>query len=380
MPPNKGGVARYLAGLLGGLSEEGRTIAVLVKGEDVGWLREQAPDHHYVVGPSWLSRRPLRLFWEQIGLPLAARRLGVSTLHSPHYTFPLISARRTVVTVHDATFFSAPADHGRLKRAFFRGWIRLGRRFAATTVVPSRSTADELERHAGRARGDVRVALHGVDPEVFHTPTDHERRAFAHSHDLDPATDWIAFLGTIEPRKNVTALIAAHRALLDDDPATPPLIVAGGLGWDDEAATILRAAGDAPGAPLRYVGYLALDELSAFLGGAAVVAYPSRAEGFGLPVLEAMSTGALVVTTNVSALPEVGGDAVLYTDATVPGITATLRSALDDSDGGRRLRLLAAERARLFTWSACADIHEAAYREVSARVMDPAHPSGPERA
>ena len=365
LPPTRGGVARYLAGLLVGLGEIEAPVLVVVKPEDLAWLSGQAPRHDYVTSPPWLTSRPLRLVWEQWGLPRLARRHGVDVIHSPHYTFALAAARRTVVTVHDGTFFSAPEDHGRIKGLFFRTWIALGRRLAARSIAPSDATSRELAQYARPARGPVDVAHHGVDPVVFRPPSDESVLAFAARLGLDPRVGWIAFLGTVEPRKNVGPLIAAHEAMTQRDATTPPLLVAGGLGWDLEASRRLEEAGDVVGGTLRYLGYLPLDDLSPFLGGASLVVYPSSAEGFGLPVLEAMSTGALVLTTDRTALPEVGGDAVLYAEPAEGSLTTAMTEALTDRDGGAALRGRAVGRAKLFTWAACAVVHHAAYRAVS---------------
>ncbi|GGL66036.1 glycosyl transferase [Curtobacterium citreum] len=362
IPPNRGGVARYISGLLAGLQETGSTVDVVVKRADLAWLRALAPEHRYHQAPGWTARRPARLVWEQTGLPALLRRVGATTLHSPHYTFPVIRASRTVVTLHDATFFSDPAAHARTKVAFFRTWTRLARRFARATVAPSAATVGELDRLAGTARRPTAVAHLGVDAAVFHAPSSAEVTAFRHAHGLGDGDDWIAFLGTVEPRKRIPELIAAHRALGDAD--VPPLLVAGGLGWDDTAVRELRTAGDRPGAPLRYLGYLPLEELRAFLGGARVVVYPSTAEGFGLPVLEAMACRADVLTTRRLAIPEVGGDAVTYTDPDAGPIRADLAALLaDDPDGPARTarRDRAAARAAGFTWAACARVHLGVY-------------------
>ncbi|ROS53033.1 glycosyltransferase family 1 protein [Frigoribacterium sp. PhB24] len=365
LPPNKGGVARYIAGLLRGLTDQGTSIDVVVKASDLPWLSAQAPHHHYVAAPRLVDVRPLRLLWEQIGLPLVARRRRVQVIHSPHYTFSVLAAGRSLVTVHDATFFSSPHEHSLLKRTFFTTWIRLGRRLAAGTVAPSRATASEIARFSGSASGPVTIALHGVDPTVFAPPTDEATAAFARDHGLDPELGWIAFLGTVEPRKSIPALIEAHQRLRADSPDVPPLLIAGGLGWDAEARGQLEAAGDVAGAPLRHLGYLPLDHLSAFLGGSTLVVYPSTGEGFGLPVLEAMSCRATVLTTRRLALPEVGGDAVGYCEPEVDSIADVLGRLLDDPDERAALALAAERRAREFTWGHCAETHLSAYADVS---------------
>jgi len=362
VPPNRGGVARYISGLLTGLADLDVRVDVIAKSGDLAWLRGLAPSHRYHAAPGWTSSRPLRLVWEQLGLPGAVRRSGATILHSPHYTFPVTRASRTVVTLHDATFFSDPAAHSRLKVRFFRTWTRLARRFARATVAPSAATAAELDRLAGPARRATVVAHLGVDAETFHAPSEAEVAAFRTAHRIADGEGWIAFLGTVEPRKRVPALIAAHRALTERaDGATPTLLVAGGLGWDDDARRALDAAGDRPGAPLRYLGYLPIEELRAFLGGARVVAYPSIAEGFGLPVLEAMASRADVLTTDRLAIPEIGGDTVTYTEPDAGPIAEALERLLADDPAARAARAdrvaRAGARADGFTWAACARAH-----------------------
>jgi glycosyltransferase involved in cell wall biosynthesis len=311
-----------------------------------------------VAAPAAVTGRPARLIWEQLQLPRLARRLRADVLHCPHYTMPLRCRVPVVTTLHDATFFSHPEVHTPVKRAFFRTWTRASLRLAARCLVPSRATADELARLTGAVHGQVDVAHHGVDHGLFHRPAPALIEA-ARVHLGLRARRYVAFLGTIEPRKNVPALIAGWRRAVSglDDP--PALVVAGGRGWEtgiDEALAAVPADLE-----VLLPGYLPLDLLPGFLGGAEVVAYPSLGEGFGLPVLEAMACGAPVLTTRSLALPEVGGDAVEYTDATADGIAASLADLLSRPQRRAELSAAAVERAGTFTWAACAEQHLRTY-------------------
>lgn len=362
IPPSRGGVARFIAGLLDGLEQGGHRIDVVAKSEDIGFLAETAPSHRYHAAPSAARSRPVRLVWEQIGLPILARRLRAEVVHSPHYTFPLIRGRRTVVTVHDATFFSTPDAHSRVKGLFFRTWTRLALGRAGRVVAVSSTTAEEVQRHAGgRGAPSIAVARLGVDEQVFRPPSADEVGALRVRVGLRPDEQYLAFLGTIEPRKNVPALIRAVAALRSRRPDAPRLVVSGSRGWDTEAIRLLDDPASSP--DVVEAGYLPLDSLHALLGGAAVVVYPSLGEGFGLPVLEAMACRSAVLTTRRLSIPEVGGDAVEYSEPDTSSLTAALETLLDDGDRRAALADAALERSRLFSWRACAAVYAEEYEE-----------------
>jgi glycosyltransferase involved in cell wall biosynthesis len=176
---------------------------------------------------------------------------------------------------------------------------------------------------------------------------------------------YVAFLGTLEPRKNVPALIEAWVQACAGLPGTPPaLVLAGGAGWDTRVDAAIAAV--PAGLRLLRTGYLPLGDLAGLLSGAAVLAYPSLGEGFGLPVLEAMACGAAVLTTRELSLPEVGGDAVAYTGTAAGQIAVALRELLDDAPRREHLAAAAAERAGTFTWQAAARAHVAAYEQALA--------------
>lgn len=363
VPANRGGVGRYIDQLIPALDGLGADFAVVCQERDAEHYGKLAPSGDVVAAPGPIDRRPARLAWEQVGLPRLAERVGARILHCPHYTLPLRSPVPVVTTLHDATFFTHPDVHQPVKRAFFRSWTHMSLRRSARCVVPSQATLDELARVTGDVRGQVDVAHHGVDPAVFSAPTAAQRAA-AHEHLGLRSSSYVAFLGTIEPRKNVPYLIEGWRRAVEglDDP--PALVVAGGRGWDTRIDEALAHVPDH--LEVLLPGYLPLNLLSGFLGGAEVVAYPSLGEGFGLPVLEAMACGAPVLTTTSLALPEVGGDAVEYTDPTAAGIAARLGALLAESARRRELSAAAIRRAGTFTWAACAERHLRTYARATA--------------
>lgn len=353
IPADRGGVGRYVEELARALAAAGARLTILTQAGQRAEFAALVPHATVVAAPGWIRRRAVRLLWEQLGLPRLARRLRAEVLLSPHYTMPLLTKLPVVVTLHDATFFSEPAAHSAVKRRFFRTWIRLSLRRAARCIAPTAAVVDELVRYVGADRATLTVAHHGVDTDRFHPPTPEQVAQFARSHDLDGG--WIAFLGTLEPRKNVPALIrGCQRAMRERaDPLT--LVLAGGPGWDAEVEPALAAVADS--ARVIRVGYLPIDELPALLGGAMISVYPTLGEGFGLPVLEAMACGATVLTSTRPPMPEVGGDAVAYCEIDADSIGSAIGELLDDQ--GRRSELAAAGLARAagFTWAASAATH-----------------------
>jgi glycosyltransferase involved in cell wall biosynthesis len=366
VPADRGGVGRYVDCLVAALEADGAAPMVVCQPRDAELYAALAPHAEVVPAVERLVARTARLSWEQTTLPWLVRRARVDVLHCPHYTMPLANQAATVVTLHDATFFTDPAVHSPVKARFFRAWTRASLMRADVCVVPSASTARELGRvvgaEAARAGVDrVQVAHHGVDAERFHPPSPEEIGTVRRRLRLGERP-YVAFLGALEPRKNVPALIrgfAQASSVLAGRPDAPILVLAGQPGWDSHVERELQAV------PHRVrvirAGYLPLVELSGFLGGAAVVAYPSLGEGFGLPVLEAMATGAAVLTTRRLAIPEVGGDAVAYCGIDAKDIATGLVELLDDPARRSELSAAAQRRAKDFSWAASAVLHREAY-------------------
>jgi glycosyltransferase involved in cell wall biosynthesis len=362
LPADRGGVGRYVDNLVAALVAECVDVIVACQQRDVALFGALGAQPCPL--PKAAERRPVRLAWEQTGLSALARRVGAAVVHCPHYTMPLVSRPPVVVTQHDATFFSNPGVHIPVKARFFRSASRIALRRAASCVVPSAATRDELLRLAGPVRAEVEVVPHGVDHTVFRPPSTEEKAAAAARIGVGPG-GYLAFLGTIEPRKNVPALIRGWVEACSGFADPPALVLAGAPGWDRE---VDDAAAAVP-ARLRLVrtGYLPIDELPMLLGGATLVTYPSLGEGFGLPVLEAMACGVAVLTTKRLAIPEVGGGAVAYCGTGAGEIAAALRLLLGDPARRARLGVAARERAAGFSWRASAQAHLAVYERAAIR-------------
>lgn len=297
------------------------------------------------------------------GLPFLARcglgadRLagGVPVFHWTDYVMPPVSRARVVLTVHDLAFVRDARWHGD-DAAVLRDRTRAAIAAAAALVVPSRATAADLRAFAPEAP-PTHVIPFGADHVPPHTANGKATTA--------PFGDrpYVLCVGTIEPRKNHLALLAAFRQL----PAPrPQLLLVGRIGWqcDTIVAALRDAAAEGWMTWREHVDDAALWPL---LQHAAALAYPSAWEGFGFPPLEAMQLGVPVVANDIAPLRELGDGAFLFADANDP---SALAGALDRAvhDAGTRAAAIAAghRRAQQFRWSDCAKAHAAVYREVAA--------------
>ena len=363
IPEQPGGAGRYVVELAAALPRLGTVDLTVVcrRGDADRWRGGPGPAPVAVVeaGP---SMRPVRLAWEQAALPRLLAGLAVDVHHAPHYTMPHVSRLPTVVTVHDLSFFSHPEWHERTKPPFFRAAIRAAAARADAIVAVSAATASGLEARVN-VRAPVHVIPHGVDHARFHPgdggAADHAARAR-----IGARQPYVAFLGTLEPRKDVPTLVRAFDRVAARHPDLT-LVLAGARGWGAVAVeSAVRAITHRD--RVRLAGYVDEPDAPALLRGAAAVAYPSLEEGFGLPALEALACGAPLVTTTGSAMEEVATGAALLVD---PGDVDGLAHALDALvvggaavDERRRLGL---ETAARYSWAASAAAHVEVYRSVS---------------
>jgi glycosyltransferase involved in cell wall biosynthesis len=248
---------------------------------------------------------------------------------------------RVVTTVHDLGFLHFPQSHTRFQNIYLRLTTRWAAWAADRVIAISQATADDLVRYTGVDRRRVVVIPHGVAP-VF-TPLAKKTMPWAR---------YMVYVGTLQPRKNLARLIEAF-ARAQTHPDTQ-LVIAGRAGWLSEPlAEIARAHGVAE--RVHLIGFVPDAELPALLAGARAFVFPSLYEGFGMPVLEAMASGAAVLTSTTSALPEVAGEAACLVDPNdVDAIAAGIRRL--DGDDAYHGQLVAKGyiQAQRFSWTTCA--------------------------
>lgn len=309
----------------------------------------EAADQRFVLyaREPWGELDPARFAWQLIGLPdpawhlAAAARASRQTrafLSTNSYLTAWFTLVPTAVVVYDLVPFIEGAQAQSRAAKIERATIGPALRRARALPCISAATQHDLEARFPAAIGKTQAIPLAADV-AFGEPV----AAPGHPELTRP---YVLAVGTLEPRKNLSRLLDAWLALPQPLRAAHELALVGPRGWDDaEIVAKAQAAG------ARLLGKVSDEELRALYAGAAVFAYPSLYEGFGLPVLEAMAAGAPVITSNVSSLPEVAGDAALLIDPrSTQALAGALEQVLSDPALAARLRAAAGPRAAQFSW------------------------------
>jgi glycosyltransferase involved in cell wall biosynthesis len=325
------GVARYVRGLLGGLR---RTAPAEVQVRELAWAVENL-DYRQ-------PRRALKTMarewgWAQWVAPWRAR--GADVLHHTGVpVIPFFGPTRHVVTLHDLALLRQPERFRPWQRR--TGLRRLRRLARATRIIcVSRFTAAEARELLGLEARRLEVVYHGGAWDAGTAPRP--------PAEFQPPPEYLLFVGSLEPGKNLRLLGAIYRDARARGAALPPLVVVG-TRWAG-----VPHEGPSPEGWI-FAGYQPDDVLAWLYHHARLLAFPSRYEGFGFPVLEAMSLGCPVVCGRVASLPEIAGDAAAFADLNPEAFGGAIRRVLAEDEWREELRALGRRRAAAFTWERCA--------------------------
>jgi glycosyltransferase involved in cell wall biosynthesis len=297
-----------------------------------------------------------RIVWEQTIQPFALRQFDL--YHALAFVSPLICVKPSVVTVYDLSFIHYPQVLPPARRLYLRLLTALSCRRAKRVIGISASTARDVQETFGIPPDKIDVALGGYDSDQYHPLTPADIETFRTREGL-PERFWL-FLGTLEPRKNLTTLLDAYAQLPRNERL--PLILAGGKGWDYQPI-FERVAHYGLTDDVRFPGFIPADDLPLWYNSAEIFVYPSVYEGFGLPPVEAMACGTPVIVSDASSLPEAVGDAGLRIPPhDVTAWAEALKTAFHDANWREDARQRGLDQARQFTWENTARQTLASYR------------------
>jgi glycosyltransferase involved in cell wall biosynthesis len=310
----------------------------------------------------WLPRPLLYDAWHMVRRPRLPRARGlreVDVVHAPSVAVPPKSGAPLVVTAHDAAPLIFPETYPRRGRRFHEQGLAAAAERADLVITVSHASAEELVTHTAIPRERIRIVPNGVDLELA---SDDEVEKARREFELGDAP-YVFWIGSLEPRKNVGLLVDAYARWAARTGLPHRLVLAGPAGWVEDESAVLAPAG-ALGDRVRTIGRVGDPALRALYRGADLFAFPSRHEGFGIPVLEAMAQATPVLAANIPALREVTGDAArLLSPDDTDAWLAALDELLHDSDERVRLGAAGRERAQRYSWTRCAEETRAVYRD-----------------
>ena len=371
-PP--GGIGRYAAELARVLPTVGEPGEVLVL---PFVARHKAAEVKAVMAAAGIDREPVVLpyprawlyeawnRWGQVD-PIAmvgghGRVRGADVLHAPSLAVPPRNRIPLVVTVHDAAPLRFPETYPKRGRRFHELGFDAAARRADALIAPTAAAADEVAEFTVIARERIHPIHHGVD----HTIASDDDVARVRDELGLADRPYICWVGTLEPRKDVGVLVDAFARVVETQDIPHRLVLVGPDGWLDGQADAAQRAG-ALGDRVQLTGPVDSQRLRALYRGADVFALPSRHEGFGLPVLEALAQGTAVLASDLPVLREVAGTAARFVPVgDVEAWTVSLTTLLGDDEARDALGAAGIARAAEFTWERCAREHLEVYRSVT---------------
>ena len=347
-----GGIGRYVRDLVEALAKvDTKTDYRLFVSGALPRQLQQVPGQNFTWKPTRIEPKWLARIWHRLQLPLPVEAFvgQVDLYHATNFVLPPhLPGLKTLLTVHDLSFVRVPEAASPSLKRYLDAVVPRSVHRATHILADSQATKDDLIDLYAVPSDKVTVLLSGIDPRFRRIVDNFDISTMRIEYNL-PQTDYIFSIGTVQPRKNYERLIHAL-ANLRSRGQDVDLIIAGGKGWLEDP--IYQAIDNLCLADhVHMIGFADDEDLPALYSGAKCVAFPSLYEGFGFPVLEGMACGTPVITSNVSSLPEVAGDAAIMIDPyDVDALTDALHAILNDNNLRQSMIRKGHEQVSRFTW------------------------------
>lgn len=356
----KAGISQYTLNLIRGLASQDRggdSLTFLRRKGDTTLLPEGTNiRHRFLLSPEhhWAS---------QISFPIETLGLGLDLLHSVDFIPPAIRTYKSIVTIHDASPLVCPEFIPPKALRFYRH-IRWAVHNADHVIVPTGAVRDELIDLVAAPPDKVTAIHEGVNPQYTHLDAGAVAAFLRSRWSLEPG--FLFYMGTIQPRKNLERLVRAYGSFKARQPRLPKLVLAGRKGWGfepvDDAIAQLGLSDH-----VLLLGGVTDEEANHLYCGCVAFVFPTLYEGFGLPVLEAMASGAPVIASDIPVLREVIGDAALFVDPlSTDKISEAMERLFDDDDLRNGLVASGFQRVTDFSWKLAAQETLALYRKTAS--------------
>lgn len=352
---NQAGTSVYINNLIGSMQKlpTGHDFFLL----EVGHSRDMSK-------PKTLKTRLNTLYrdiiWTHGRLPLLVKKMNCDLLHMPANIIPITPPRRTIVTMHDTTVMRLPKNFTSWHRIYTNIMMLIAAKKAISIITVSQQSKRDIIQHLRAEPEKIKVIYEAASP-IFQPIPSEQIETIRRKYNLN---QFILTVGSIEPRKNLTRLITAFAQLRSH--GYPGLLVhVGPKGWlCEDIENLVNRLQLKP--YVRFLGYVPIPDLVALYNAAHMFVYPSLYEGFGLPVLEAMACGSPVITSNISSLPEIAGDAAVLVDPyNIESLYETMYRLWQDTTFTYDLIQKGLQRASQFSWERCARETLSVYEQVA---------------
>lgn len=357
-PKNKTGIGRYIKNLVETLDEVDKSneYFLFIQDDDLNGFEIKSENFHIIPVISKILRKTyLRIIWEQLVLPIRLKRLNIDKILCPNFTAPYLSKTDKFCVFHDLTYFFLPEMHTPLKRELFKLYILMSARFAKSIITISENSKSDIVNHFPKLKNKVTVTPLGAAPNFYnHNLFNSDDKFIRRKYNLP--NKYILYVGTIEPRKNILNLIKGYEKLPIDIKSLYKLVLVGKKGWlYDDLFSYFENSIDKDN--IIFPGFVEEEDLPIVYKNAALFAYISHYEGFGIPLVESMACSTPMITSNTSSMKEIAKDVAILVNPNSPvEIANGITLILTNEQLKTKLVNGYEEKLKYYNWNNCAKI------------------------